>query len=417
MHPNGQIPAYEWAFGDVNPPVHAWAALRVFEIDGGRDYDFLARVLAQAAAQLHLVGQPQGRRAATTSSRAASSAWTTSARSTGPRRCRSAGVLEQSDGTALDGDVRAQPARDGARAGRARPRLRGHRHEVLRALRLHRRRRVRAGPVGRARTASSTTSCASPTARRMPLRVRSVVGLLPLCATTTLGTRDAARACREFAARLRWFLDQPARVRATVVGARRTSATAPSGRLLSMVGAGRSCVRILARDARRGGVPVPVRPAGAVAARTCDAAVRRSTLGGSDVHGRLRAGRVDDRPVRRQLQLARARSGSRSTTCSSRRCAGSPRSSATTCWSSTRPARARSCTLARGRRRPVAAGWSRCSSTTRDGRRPVFGGVRAVPDRPATGATCCRSTSTSTATPAPGWAPATRPAGPAWSPT
>ena len=33
MHPNGQIPAYEWAFGDVNPPVHAWAAWRVFEID------------------------------------------------------------------------------------------------------------------------------------------------------------------------------------------------------------------------------------------------------------------------------------------------------------------------------------------------------------------------------------------------
>ena len=34
MHPNGQLPAYEWAFGDVNPPVHAWAALRVFQIDG-----------------------------------------------------------------------------------------------------------------------------------------------------------------------------------------------------------------------------------------------------------------------------------------------------------------------------------------------------------------------------------------------
>jgi hypothetical protein len=33
MHPNGQLPAYEWAFGDVNPPVHAWAAWRVFEID------------------------------------------------------------------------------------------------------------------------------------------------------------------------------------------------------------------------------------------------------------------------------------------------------------------------------------------------------------------------------------------------
>ena len=33
MHPNGQLPAYEWAFGDVNPPVHAWSALRVFKID------------------------------------------------------------------------------------------------------------------------------------------------------------------------------------------------------------------------------------------------------------------------------------------------------------------------------------------------------------------------------------------------
>ncbi len=49
MHPNGQIPAYEWAFGDVNPPVHAWAAYQVFLIDrarnGGKgDTQFLARV-------------------------------------------------------------------------------------------------------------------------------------------------------------------------------------------------------------------------------------------------------------------------------------------------------------------------------------------------------------------------------------
>jgi hypothetical protein len=44
MHPNGAIPAYEWAFGDVNPPVHAWAALRVFRIDGSRDRLFLERI-------------------------------------------------------------------------------------------------------------------------------------------------------------------------------------------------------------------------------------------------------------------------------------------------------------------------------------------------------------------------------------
>ncbi len=44
MHPNGQLPAYEWNFGDVNPPVQAWAALAVFRIDGATDFDFLARV-------------------------------------------------------------------------------------------------------------------------------------------------------------------------------------------------------------------------------------------------------------------------------------------------------------------------------------------------------------------------------------
>ena len=48
MHPNGQLPAYEWAFGDVNPPVHAWAAWRVYKIDkkrtGTGDRVFLERV-------------------------------------------------------------------------------------------------------------------------------------------------------------------------------------------------------------------------------------------------------------------------------------------------------------------------------------------------------------------------------------
>jgi hypothetical protein len=44
QHPTGALPAYEWDFGDVNPPVHAWAALQVFAIDGGRDLAFLSRV-------------------------------------------------------------------------------------------------------------------------------------------------------------------------------------------------------------------------------------------------------------------------------------------------------------------------------------------------------------------------------------
>jgi len=48
MHPNGQLPAYEWAFGDVNPPVHAWAAWRVYKIEkkrrGKGDRDFLQKI-------------------------------------------------------------------------------------------------------------------------------------------------------------------------------------------------------------------------------------------------------------------------------------------------------------------------------------------------------------------------------------
>ncbi len=44
QHPGGALPAYEWDFGDVNPPVQAWAALEVFAVDGARDLDFLSRI-------------------------------------------------------------------------------------------------------------------------------------------------------------------------------------------------------------------------------------------------------------------------------------------------------------------------------------------------------------------------------------
>jgi len=48
MHPNGQLPAYEWNFSDVNPPVHAWSVFRTFKIErkmyGRQDLDFLERV-------------------------------------------------------------------------------------------------------------------------------------------------------------------------------------------------------------------------------------------------------------------------------------------------------------------------------------------------------------------------------------
>jgi hypothetical protein len=44
QHPSGALPAYEWSFDDVNPPVQAWAAIEVFALDGGQDVVFLNRI-------------------------------------------------------------------------------------------------------------------------------------------------------------------------------------------------------------------------------------------------------------------------------------------------------------------------------------------------------------------------------------
>ena len=67
LHPTGQMPAYEWNFGDVNPPVHAFATLFMHSVAGHLgdvDLPFLRAVVHPAAAQLHVVGQPQGPRPA-----------------------------------------------------------------------------------------------------------------------------------------------------------------------------------------------------------------------------------------------------------------------------------------------------------------------------------------------------------------
>ncbi len=82
LHPTGQIPAYEWNFSDVNPPVHAWATSSVYKMEqalhGVGDIEFLERVFQKLLPQLHLVGEPQGSRLEKTSLKAAFSVWTTS---------------------------------------------------------------------------------------------------------------------------------------------------------------------------------------------------------------------------------------------------------------------------------------------------------------------------------------------------
>ena len=164
MHPNGQIPAYEWNFSDVNPPVTAWAALYVYEREArdprrGRPRVPRARV-RPAADELHLVGQPQGpRRPQPLPGRLPRPRQHRDLRPLGAaarRRHARAGRRHRLDGPLLPVD-----AADRARARQARPRLRRHGLKFVVALRVDRgrdepaRRRHRA--VGRGRTASTTT--------------------------------------------------------------------------------------------------------------------------------------------------------------------------------------------------------------------------------------------------------------------
>ena len=144
LHPTGQIPAYEWNFGDVNPPVHAWATLLVYSIElqirrwaAMTTTAFLERVLRAAAAQLHLVGQPQGPDGPQRVRGRLPRAWTTSACSTAAPSCRPA--ARSSRPTAPPGwrsSARTcsswpSPARPGSR-------LRAVRAQVRRALLLDR---------------------------------------------------------------------------------------------------------------------------------------------------------------------------------------------------------------------------------------------------------------------------------------
>ena len=169
LHPNGQIPAYEWAFGDVNPPVLAWAAWRVYKIEQRAARQGRPRLpgarLPQAAAQLHLVGQPQGLRGQERLPGRLPGAGQhrrlRPQRATADRRPPRAERRHQ-----LDGHVLPEHDDDRPGTGAHQPRLRGHRHQVLRALPAYRRerdeqyRRRRHRTSGTRRTSSSTTCCA-----------------------------------------------------------------------------------------------------------------------------------------------------------------------------------------------------------------------------------------------------------------
>ncbi len=250
MHPNGQLPAYEWAFGDVNPPVHAWAAMRVYQIErratGKGDVEVPRARVSQIAHQLHLVGESQGR----------GRSQRFSGRLPRPRQHRRV----QSE-RAVAGWRAARPERRHELDGDVLPQHAGH--------------RARARAPGRPRTRmsrpnSSSTSSTSrtrstigrtprrprpdiedlwdnddqfyydllrmPDGRNLYIRARSMVGLIPLLAVETMDA-ELLDKLPDFRARLEWFLQH----RTDLVGdaASVTRAGESDRRLFAVVSAAR----------------------------------------------------------------------------------------------------------------------------------------------------------------------------------
>jgi hypothetical protein len=250
MRPNGQIPAYEWAFGDVNPPVLPWAALRVFEVEkaarGQGDVAFLKRVFHKFLLTF---------------------TWWVNRKDPGDKNVfeggflgldnigifdRSAplptgGTMEQSDGTAWMGmfcltmlNIAATLALDDPVYEDIASKFFEHFVYISHAM------NDMAGEgieLWDRRDGFFYDVILLPDGRTLPLRARSMVGLVPLVAVTTLEPEIMSR-LPTFARRMRWFLENRPQLGEQVV-----RQEAPGGQtrwLLSLVN-GVRLERILAR--------------------------------------------------------------------------------------------------------------------------------------------------------------------------
>jgi hypothetical protein len=231
MHPNGQLPAYEWNFGDVNPPVHAWAALRVFEIDGATDYHFLERVTHKLL--LNFTWWVNRKDA---DGNNVFEGGFLGLDNIGPID-RSAtlpveGRLEQSDGTSwmamfcLDmlEIALVLSEHDEAYEDLA---TKFFEHFTYIATAIHDR------GLWNEDDGFYYDVLALSDGDRVPLRVRSMVGLLPLCATTTIGETTLAR-LPFFASHFRWFEEHKPQYVRNILHSH--SLGEHEGRLLSIVG-------------------------------------------------------------------------------------------------------------------------------------------------------------------------------------
>jgi len=238
MHPNGQIPAYEWNFGDVNPPVHAWAAWRVYKMDKRRTRQADTRFLRQIFHKLLI-----------------NFTWWVNRKDTEGNNVfeggflgldnigvfdRSAplpggGSIEQSDATSWMAmyslnllAIAMELAREDSAYEEVASKFFEHFMYIAHAMRTTQ--------LWDEADGFFYDVLALPDGRRVPMRVRSMVGLIPLFAVETIEDEVLEKLPR-FRSRLQWFVDNRKDLHGTVC--QLTEVSANGRRLLSVLDEGR----------------------------------------------------------------------------------------------------------------------------------------------------------------------------------
>ncbi|GAA1643633.1 MGH1-like glycoside hydrolase domain-containing protein [Catellatospora bangladeshensis] len=229
MHPDGRVPAYEWAFGDVNPPVHAWAALRVFELDGGGDFDFLERVMHKLMLNFNWwVNRKDA------DGNNVFEGGFLGLDNIGPFD-RSAplpveGRMEQSDGTGWMAMYAANLLEIAVRLAERNP---SYEDVATKYFEHFAYITAAAQSLWSEKDGFYCDTLRVGNEPPIPLRVFSIVGLIPLVATVTWREGTYGR-LKDLVERVGWFLEHKAQY-AAVVGEQRTRASGERHRLLSMV--------------------------------------------------------------------------------------------------------------------------------------------------------------------------------------
>jgi len=212
MHPNGQIPAYEWALGDVNPPVHAWASWRVYKIteriSGKADTVFLEKIFHKLLLNFTW--------------------WVNRKDQNGSNVFeggflgldnigvfdRSAplptgGYLEQADGTAWMGMYCLNMLTIALELAKTKPAYEDvatkffeHFVYIANAINTDQ----SAGGLWNEEDGFFYDAICTPHGQKIPLKIRSFVGLIPLFAVETIEAETLAKLPR-FRRRMQWFLD------------------------------------------------------------------------------------------------------------------------------------------------------------------------------------------------------------------